>query len=137
MITESKLKNGTLTLDTLPFATQATNVRLVPTTEEQGDPVETLSGDQKGADSTTTWQLVIEAIQDFDDPAGFVAFAFDNDGIDVPFAWSPSSAAGGVDYAGTVTVRAVEVGGPVNTRNTTEAEWSCVGTPVPTYRPIA
>lgn len=136
MITQSKLKNGTLTLDAQEFASQATNVRLVPSTEEVGEAVEVLSGEELSADQSTTWALVIESIQDFDDPAGFVAFAFDNDGLSVPFTWAPSNAAMGVDYAGSVTVRAVEIGGPVNTRNTSEAEWPVVGSPTPTYRAV-
>jgi len=127
MITESKLKTGTLTLDALPFAAQATNVSLVPSVDEQGDPIETLSGDQKGADEVTTWVLKIEAVQDFDDAAGFVKFCFDNAGQSVPFSWeaSPTSPT----WSGSLTVRAVEFGGPVNTRNTTEAEFPVIGTP--------
>lgn len=127
MITESKLKTGTLTLDALPFAAQATNVSLVPSVDEQGDPIETLSGDQKGADEVTTWVLKIEAVQDFDDVSGFVKFCFDNAGQSVPFSWeaSPTSPT----WSGSLTVRAVEFGGPVNTRNTTEAEFPVIGTP--------
>jgi hypothetical protein len=127
MITESKLKTGTLTLDALPFASQATNVSLVPSVDEQGDPIETLSGDQKGADEVTTWVLKIEAVQDFDDPTGFVKFCFDNAGQAVPFSWEASATS--PTWSGSLTVRAVEFGGPVNTRNTTEAEFPVIGTP--------
>lgn len=127
MITESKLKTGTLTLDALPFAAQATNVRLTPSVDEQGDPIETLSGDQKGADEVTTWALTIEAIQDFDDPTGFVKFCFDNAGQSVPFSWKASATS--PTWSGDLTVRAVEFGGTVNTRNSTEAEFPVIGTP--------
>lgn len=127
MITTSKLKTGTLTLDALSFASQATNVKLVPSVDEQGDPIETLSGDQEGADEVTTWQLAITAVQDFDNPAGFVKFCFDNAGLSVPFSWTANAAS--PTWAGSVTVRAVEFGGDVNTRNTTEAEFAVIGTP--------
>lgn len=127
-ITESKLKGGTLTLDALPFATQATNVRLVPETEEQGEAVEVLSGDALAGDEVTNWTLVIEAIQDFDDPAGFSKFCFDNAGDAVPFAWDPNAT--GPSFTGSVKIRAIEVGGPVNTRNSAEVELPVVGTPV-------
>ena len=127
MITESKLKTGTLTLDALPFASQATNVRLTPSVDEQGDPIETLSGDQKGADEITTWALTVEAVQDFDDVDGFVKFCFDNAGQAVPFSWQASATS--PTWTGSLTVRAVEFGGPVNTRNTTEAEFPVIGTP--------
>lgn len=127
MITESKLKTGTLTLDALPFAAQATNVRLVPAVDEQGDSIETLSGDSIGADEVTTWTLAIEAVQDFDDAAGFVKFCFDNAGQAVPFSWEASATS--PTWSGSITVRAVEFGGPVNTRNTTEVEFPVIGTP--------
>lgn len=137
-ITESKLKSGTLTLDSLPFATQATNVRLVPNVEEQGDPVEVLSGDELGADETTRWTLVIEAIQDFDDPAGFIAFCFENAGLSVPFTWEPNNTTGTGDlaptsFSGSVKIRAAEIGGPVNTRNTAEVEMPCIGAVTPAW----
>lgn len=125
-ITESKLKNGTLTLDAVEFGTQATNVRLVPEVEEQGEAVEALSGDELAADETTNWTLTVEAIQDFDDPAGFVKFCFDNAGMSVPFTWEPNDkieSTSALSFAGTVKVRAVEIGGPVNTRNSSEVEF--------------
>lgn len=126
-ITVSKLKTGTLTLDAIAFASQATNVRLVPEVDEQGDPIETLSGDKQGADEVTTWTLAIEAVQDFDAPAGFVKFCFDNAGEAVPFSWKASDTS--PTWSGSVTIRAVEFGGEVNTRNTTEAEFPVIGTP--------
>lgn len=126
-ITTSKLKSGTLTLDALPFATQATNVRLVPEVDEQGDPIEVLSGDQEGADEVTSWTLAVTAVQDFDDAAGFVKFCFDNAGVSVPFSWEASATS--PTWTGSITVRAVEFGGDVNTRNTTEAEFPVIGTP--------
>lgn len=131
MIVESKLKAGTLTLDALPFATQATNVRLVPSVEEEGEPLETLSGDEVGATETTTWALVIGAIQDFDDPAGFTRFLFDNAGQAVPFSWKPNTSS--PTYSGSCTVRAAEIGGDVNTRLSAEVELPVVGTITPTY----
>lgn len=131
MITESRNKNGTLTLDALAFASQATNVRLVPDTDEAGDVLETLSGDTSQADDETSWSLVIGAVQDFDDPAGFVAFAFNNANELVPFSWQPN--ADSPTYTGNVRVRPVEIGGDVNKRLTTEAEWPINGQPVATY----
>lgn len=130
-ITQSRLKAGTLTLDALPFATQATNVRLVPKTDEQGDRLEVLSGDSITPDDSTDWALVITAVQDFDDEAGFVAFAMANAGDVVPYSWKPNAT--GVTYTGTVKVRPVEIGGDVDARLTTDAEWPCQETPTPAY----
>lgn len=137
-ITESRLKAGTLTLDAIAFATQATNVRLVPSTDEAGDPLETLSGDTITAEDQTTWSLVIEAVQDFDNAAGFVNFALSNANELVPYVWTPNDPTGdavgaGVSYNGTVRVRPVEIGGDVNARLTTSAEWPCTAPPTATY----
>jgi hypothetical protein len=135
-ITESRLKAGTLTFDVsgtpVSFATQATNVRLTPAKEDGEDRLEVLSGDVKEGDATTTWVMAVKAIQDFTDPAGFVAFALTNDGELAEYEWAPAGA-GEVAYAGSCTVQAVEIGGDVNARLETEAEWPCTGAPTPTY----
>lgn len=131
-ITESRLKNGTLTIDGHAFNTQATNVRLTPKTDDTGDTLEVLSGDTIAPDDTTTWSLVIDAVQDFTEPTGFVNFAMQNAGDVVAYTWAPNGA-GEVSYAGTVKVRPVEVGGDVNARLTTSAEWPCQQAPTPTY----
>jgi hypothetical protein len=130
-IVEDRLKSGTLTLDALPFATQATNVNLEPKTDEEGDQLEVLSGDTIEPDDVTTWTLNITAIQDFDDEAGFVEFCRANAGDVVPFSWRPNAA--GVTYAGDVKIRPVTIGGDVNARLTTGAAFPLVGDPDPTY----
>ena len=125
-ITESKNNTGVLTLGTKDFATQATNVTITPEHEEVGDPVETLSGDELTAQKTRSNLLKITAIQDFTDKTGFVNYTWDNDLTVVTFEWQPNGAAG-VKWAGSVEVRACEVGGDVNVRLSTETEWTCVG----------
>lgn len=126
-ITESKNKSGKLTFETSDtFETQATNVTITPSYEEVGDPVETLSGDQLTASTTRGNLLKITAIQDFTDADGFVAYTWANDLTDVTFSWQPNGTSGPT-YSGTVQVKACEVGGDVNTRLTTETEWTCIG----------
>jgi hypothetical protein len=133
VITESKVKNGTLTLGGTAgvggteFACQATNVRLTPSHDESGDEVETLCGDKLPPDVKTTWSLAGTSIQDFDDPAGFIKFSIDNNLEDTEFSWQPN--AGDTTVAGTVQVRALEVGGDVNARITTDFEWPVQGDP--------
>lgn len=130
-IRESKLKSGTLTFTVgggtpLAFTCQATNVRISPKHDEDGDTLETLCGDVLGAEETRTDSLLITAVQDFDDPAGFQSFSWDNDRTPAEFSWKPNAT--GPTYTGTVKVRALEVGGDVNKRLTVDAEWPCVGT---------
>jgi hypothetical protein len=130
-IEDSRLKGGTLTLDALPFAKQMTSVVLTPSTETEGEAVEALSGDRIEADETSSWTLELGAIQDFDDPAGFVEYARSNAGDEVAFSWEPN-ATGAPTYSGTVKVRPVPIGGTVAERLTTTASWPLVGQPVST-----
>ena len=121
-VTVSRLKTGTLMLDTTPFATQATNVRLVPPEAPKGDDAgEVLSGDPLPAETEAKWTMALVAVQDFDDPAGFVNFTWTNQGEKVPYSWTPNE--GGPTFSGVVTVWPVELGGDVAKRLTTEAEW--------------
>lgn len=130
-ITESRLKTGTLTLGGVSFATQATNVRLVPSTDEDGDALEVLSGDEILPDDVTSWALAMTAVQDFDEPDGLIAYSITNAGDVVAGVWAPNAT--GVSYAFNVKVRPLEIGGDVNARLTTEAEWPIEGDPTPTY----
>lgn len=136
MITESKLKTGVLKFGGTgaanatggeSFAAQASNVRLTPNTSTEGDPLETLSGDTISADSKTDWTLNITAVQDFDDPDGFLTYCFDNDGDDVTYHWKPS--ADSPSFHGTVSIRAIEIGGDVNKRLTSAAAFPCTAKP--------
>lgn len=127
-IVESKLKTGILELGPDPgtdFACQASNVRIVPKHDESGDPLETLCGDSLGADTIRSDTLNITAVQDFTDPDGFVLWTWENDLVAVAFSWTPSATS--PTFTGTVQVRALEIGGDVNKRLTTDAEWSIQG----------
>lgn len=131
--TDSRLHKGTLTLGTVPvaFACQATNIRITPTHDEDGDSVEVLCGDVLPPVKKRSDVLAITAVQDFTDPDGFVAYTWANDLTEVPFTWQPNET--GPTYAGTVEVLACEIGGDVGTRITTDAEWTVVGPVGVTY----
>lgn len=133
-VIESKLKTGKLTLGVAPgteFACQQTNVRLVPTVDESGDSVETLCGDVLAAATTTSWALEGTSIQDFDHVGSFIEYCYTNDGNTVDFTWQPNATA--TKFTGQVQIRAVEIGGDVNTRITSDFSWPCVGKPTPTW----
>lgn len=132
MIEESRLKGGTLTLDAQPFGKQMTSVALTPAVRQEGEAIETLTGDTKSPEDVTDWALDLGAIQDFDDPAGFVAFANANAGDEVAFSWQPN-ATGAATYTGTVKVRAVAIGGDVNARLSNSTSWPVTGQPTTTY----
>lgn len=133
---ESKLKTGKLLLGTAPgveYACQQTNVRVVPEHNEEGDTVETLCGDVLTPSTVTTWSLQGTAIQDWDAPGGtsFVQYSWEHNGETVPFSWEPNDSSTAI--SGDCTVRAVEMGGDVNTRITTDFEWPIAGEPVATW----
>lgn len=127
---ESKIKSGSLIFDPsgvpADFSCQPTNVRVTPSHETDGDALEVLCGDELAPDLKRTDTLALTSLQDFDDPAGLQRFSWDNDGEAVEFEWKPQGVTGPT-FAGTVSVRAVEVGGDVNKRLTVDVEWPCIG----------
>lgn len=131
-IEDSRLKGGTLMLDAVPFAKQATECALTPSVAEEGERTEVLSGAVIEPEEVTSWTLDLNAIQDFDDPAGFVEFARSNAGQIVSFSWEPNET-GAPTYAGTVRVRAVKIGGTVAARNNSDTSWPVIGDFSTTY----
>ena len=132
-ITDSRNKAGTLTIDaTGTFAKQITNVKLTPSTDEEGERIETLDGSTVEPDEITSWEIELGAIQDFDDVDGFVEFCRANAGEIVPFVWKPNQV-GAPSYNGTTRVRAVEIGGEVAQRLSTSTTWPVIGDPTPSY----
>ena len=140
MITESRVKSGTLTFggegggtapDGTVFACQATTVKVTPSYDDDGDAVETLCGDSIAAGKKDKWTLNGTSIQDFDDPEGFLAYCFENSLLTVAFTWVPNIV-GAPTWAGDVVIRALEEGGDVNTRLTTDWEFDIQGRPTRT-----
>jgi hypothetical protein len=140
-VNESRLKEGKFTLGGTggtggtEFACQATNVRVTPSHDETGDEVETLCGDKLAADVKTKWSVAGTSIQDFDSPDGFVQYSVEHNLEVVEFSWQPNASTFTVE--GTVQVRAVEIGGDVNTRLTADFEWPCQDDPTFTWPTVA
>lgn len=136
-VNESRLKTGKLTLGGAAgvggteFACQATNVRVTPSHDETGDEVETLCGDKLAPDVKTSWSVAGTSIQDFDSPDGFVQYSVEQNLEVVEYSWQPNTST--FEVTGTVQVRAVEIGGDVNTRLTTDFEWPCQDDPTFTW----
>jgi hypothetical protein len=140
-VNEARLKTGKLTLGGAAgvggteFACQQTNVRVTPSHDETGDEVETLCGDKLAPDVKTSWSLAGTSIQDFDSPDGFVQYSVENNLDVVEFSWQPNVST--FEVTGTVQVRAVEIGGDVNARLTTDFEWPLQDDPVFTWPAVA
>lgn len=126
-VTVSKLGEGVLTLGTTPsdFSWQVTNCRLEPSHEE-ADQRGTLAKPKRAKDITTTWVLAGTAIQDFelDTPIGFQDYCQDTNGTEVPYLFTPNSAAGKT-YTGNVQIRAVVIGGDVDVEITADFSFPC------------
>lgn len=132
--TQSKLKNGTLTLGGvggLSAHTQASNVRITTKEGNAGDSLELLSGEVLSGDATVEYALAIKVVQDFDDPDGVINWSWDHAGESVAFSWQPNPDA--PTYAGVARVVPIEVGGDVAKRLDVDAEWALAGKPVRTF----
>ena len=122
---------GTLTLGeagTLKqFASQVTSCRLVPEVDT-GDPVNVLSGEQAPGDRSESWTLQGTLLQDFGNIDSTTEWCFSNRGIEFPFEYVLNTAKGR-SITGTVTVEAIEIGGDVKTKPTSDFEWTLIGEP--------
>lgn len=140
MITESRVRKGTLTFGgsaggtdpATAFACQATSIKVTPSFDDDGDAVETLCGDAIPAGKKQKWTINGTSIQDFDDPEGFLTYCFENSLQTVAFEWAPN-VEGAPTWAGECVIRALEEGGDVNTRLTTDWEFDISGDPTRTY----
>lgn len=123
---------GTLTVgdvgDVQAFSSQVTNVRVTPSVDT-GDPINVLSGESVPGDRDETWTLAGTLVQDLGSVDGCVEWLFTNAGTSFPFTFIPSTAKG-KQITGTVTVEAVEIGGDVKTKPTSDFEWAISGRPL-------
>lgn len=127
---DSRVRRGSLKLtlegnedgDVLDVSCQPTNVTLTPDTDE-GDSQEVLCGDVLSTGGATSWTLDITSIQDFDAPQGFTLWALANEGKPAKFEWKPNDVAASPTFIGTLTVRAMAIGGDVATQNTSDVSW--------------
>ena len=127
---DSRLGPGTLKLGTVEYGHQAAAVRLTPdVSSEDGTP--TLAAPDPAPESTVAWALNIDAIQDFENPAGLVNYLMDNALTEVAFEWTPLTAEA-TKYAGMVQIVPMEVGGDVAVQVVTSVELPVVGEPTRT-----
>lgn len=129
-IIADRLGPGTLTFGQTPgdFSMQVTSCQLTPDTAED-DVTPTLGDPEPVPGITTTWTLEGEAVQDWAESNGFVAYCMDNSGSTVAFEFIPNSAKS-VKFTGQVQIRAVALGGAVAENLTTSFAFPCKGSPV-------
>lgn len=130
---DSRQGVGTLKIGPAPgpptheFNTQASAVRLTPTVNsEDGTP--TLATPSPAPLTTISWALNVDAIQDWEEAAGFVNYLMDNKLAEQLFEWVPKTS-DGTTYKGTVQIVPIEIGGDVAVQVVTSVELPLVGQP--------
>jgi len=121
------LKLGTAAPNMIEVSAQASHVALTPSVDSS-DGTPTLATPEPAPESSVSWALNISAIQDFEDPAGFVNFLMDHALAELPFTWEPITGSAPT-YAGTVQIVPIEIGGDVAVQTVTDVELPCIGTP--------
>lgn len=141
-IVESRLKEGTLKLGTAPsefdISCQLTNVRYASSYSDDGDAVETLCGDRIAAgEKSDGATLQGTFIQDWTAATGTSAILYlmDHDLEEVDYTYTPNP--DGPTFSGKLRVKMPGefLGGDVNTRITSDFEWTIVGPWPPTQTP--
>jgi|SRR5215471_3564071 len=129
-ITESRLKDGTLSLGTTPntidFSCQVTNCRINSSYDDDGDAVETLCGDQMAVGRRLSGRsLAGTFIQDWTAAAAtsITEFCYDHDLEVMSFTYTPNTAGPTLSGSLRIEVPAETYGGDVNTRLTSDFEW--------------
>jgi hypothetical protein len=130
-IVESRLKNGVLALGVDPgaldFSCQVTNARIGSTYDDDGDAVETLCGDQIPAGRKLGGRsLAGTFIQDWTAPAAesITDYCYVHDLEIVAFEYTPNEAGPTLSGELRIEVPSETYGGDVNTRITSDFEWS-------------
>lgn len=134
-INSRKLGPGTLTLGTgtpLECSGQLRACRVVPSESVTStDPIKVLSGEQLGGSSSPSYSFTLEGtfLQDLG-YAGVVDYSWTNMGDEVPFSFTPNTAAGTV-VSGTLTPVPLAVGGddPDGEPMASDFTWRIKGTP--------
>jgi len=109
------------------FEGQVTSCRLVPSVD-QGDAIYVLSGESVAGDRTESFTLEGTMLQDFGKTGSRLEWLFTNRGQTHVFSFEPNTAAG-KRWTGSLVVEAIESGGDVNTKPTSDFSFVLVGAP--------
>ncbi|WP_431229328.1 hypothetical protein [Paenarthrobacter nicotinovorans] len=110
------------------FSGQVTSCRLVPSVD-QGDNIQVLSGESVAGDRTESFTLEGTLLQDFGTANGTTEKLFTMRGQTHVFEFIPNTAKG-KKITGSLVAEAIEIGGDVSTKPTSDFSFVVVGTPV-------
>lgn len=114
--------------DLTVFSSQVTSIVLKPSVDK-GDPIDVLSGEQASGDRSEKFTLEGTLLQDFGATDSTTEYLFENRGTDMPFEYVPSTSRG-KKITGILTVEAIDIGGDVKTKPTSDFAFDVIGTPV-------
>lgn len=137
-VVDSRLLKGTITFGETDneYACQVTSFVIEQTDGDTDDTVTTLCGDTVGGGTGLgPWHMTGTAIQDFDSPAGFQKYSYENRGVDQPFEFTPNDKATTPTITGTVTVKFLGIGGDTNARLTRDFDWAITEEPTLEWPP--
>lgn len=120
---------GTLSIGDAPlkdFSSQCTSVKLTPAVDN-GEPINVLSGEQVAGDRSESFTLDGTFLQDLGVDSA-TEWLFTNRGETMPFVFVPSTTAGR-QISGDLVVEAIDIGGDVKTKPTSDFSFVVVGAP--------
>jgi len=110
------------------FSSQIRSGKLVPSVDK-GDPIHVLSGEEVPGERTEKFQLTGNVQQDFGAIDSRVEWLWEHRGETHDFEYVPSTAAGRT-ITGQLIVEAVDIGGDVKSKPTSDFAFDLVGEPV-------
>lgn len=110
------------------FSGQITSAKIVPSVDK-GDPIDVLDGGQVAGDRSESWTLEGTLLQDLGATESTTEWLFEHRGEEHPFEYIPNSARGKT-ITGVVGVEAIEIGGDVKTKPTSDFTFDLIGAPV-------
>ncbi|WP_104087264.1 hypothetical protein [Arthrobacter sp. GMC3] len=116
------------TADLTVFSGQVTSIKLVPSVDK-GDPIDVLDGGQAPGDRKESFKLDGTLLQDFGATKSTTEYLFTKRGTEQPFLYIPNSSQG-KQITGVLTVEAIDIGGDVKTKPTSDFSFDLIGVPV-------
>lgn len=116
------------TADLTVFSGQVTSIKLVPSVDK-GDAIDVLDGGQVSGDRSESFTLEGTLLQDFGATDSTTEYLFENRGTEQPFVYIPNSSQG-KQITGILTVEAIDIGGDVKTKPTSDFTFDLIGIPV-------
>lgn len=109
------------------LSSQVTSVKLVPSAET-ADSIFVLSGESVAGDYSETYTIEGTMLQDFGTAASKTEWLYNHSGETHVFEFDPATA-GAMKITGSLVVTAIEIGGDVKTKPTSDFTFQCVGKP--------